>query len=75
MLMDLYVAAGRASSWRLNERHYGALQGLNKAETAAKFGDEAGADLAPLPTTSRRGSARALRIRAGAGNDPRYKTF
>ncbi|MEY3282353.1 MAG: 2,3-diphosphoglycerate-dependent phosphoglycerate mutase [Acidobacteriota bacterium] len=27
-------------SWRLNERHYGALQGLNKAETAAQFGDE-----------------------------------
>ena len=27
-------------SWRLNERHYGALSGLNKAETAAKFGDE-----------------------------------
>lgn len=27
-------------SWRLNERHYGALQGLNKAETATKFGDE-----------------------------------
>ena len=26
-------------SWRLNERHYGALQGLNKAETARKFGD------------------------------------
>jgi 2,3-bisphosphoglycerate-dependent phosphoglycerate mutase len=26
-------------SWRLNERHYGALQGLNKAETATKFGD------------------------------------
>jgi 2,3-bisphosphoglycerate-dependent phosphoglycerate mutase len=26
-------------SWRLNERHYGSLQGLNKAETAAKFGD------------------------------------
>lgn len=26
--------------WRLNERHYGALQGLNKAETAEKFGDE-----------------------------------
>jgi 2,3-bisphosphoglycerate-dependent phosphoglycerate mutase len=26
-------------SWRLNERHYGALQGLNKAETAAKHGD------------------------------------
>ena len=27
-------------SWRLNERHYGALQGLNKADTAAKYGDE-----------------------------------
>ena len=26
--------------WRLNERHYGALQGLNKAETSAKYGDE-----------------------------------
>lgn len=28
------------NTWRLNERHYGALQGLNKAETAAKFGDK-----------------------------------
>jgi len=27
------------NSWRLNERHYGALQGLNKAETASKFGE------------------------------------
>ncbi len=27
-------------SWRLNERHYGALQGLNKAETLAKYGEE-----------------------------------
>lgn len=27
-------------SWRLNERHYGALQGLNKAETAAKHGED-----------------------------------
>ena len=27
-------------SWRLNERHYGALQGLNKAETAAKYGEK-----------------------------------
>jgi len=27
-------------SWRLNERHYGALQGLNKAETAAQYGDQ-----------------------------------
>merc|ERR1719191_1668213 len=28
------------NSWRLNERHYGGLQGLNKAETAQKHGDE-----------------------------------
>ncbi|MGL5691651.1 MAG: 2,3-bisphosphoglycerate-dependent phosphoglycerate mutase, partial [Bacteroidales bacterium] len=27
-------------NWRLNERHYGALQGLNKAETAKEYGDE-----------------------------------
>ncbi len=27
-------------SWKLNERHYGALQGLNKSETAAKYGDD-----------------------------------
>ena len=33
-------------SWRLNERHYGALQGLNKAQTAAKYGDEQVLDLA-----------------------------
>ncbi|MFD0868916.1 MULTISPECIES: 2,3-diphosphoglycerate-dependent phosphoglycerate mutase [Paenibacillus] len=29
-----------AKSWMLNERHYGALQGLNKAETAAQYGEE-----------------------------------
>src|SRR5512146_1878066 len=28
------------NTWRLNERHYGALQGLNKAQTAAKFGEQ-----------------------------------
>jgi 2,3-bisphosphoglycerate-dependent phosphoglycerate mutase len=28
------------NSWRLNERHYGALQGLNKSEMAAKYGEE-----------------------------------
>lgn len=30
----------QTKSWRLNERHYGALQGLNKSETAAKYGEE-----------------------------------
>jgi len=34
----MYTPVG--CQWRLNERHYGALQGLNKAETAAEFGDE-----------------------------------
>lgn len=37
--MDLmWIPVNRA--WQWNERHYGALQGLNKAETAAKYGDE-----------------------------------
>ncbi|MEM9172065.1 MAG: 2,3-diphosphoglycerate-dependent phosphoglycerate mutase [Pseudomonadota bacterium] len=37
--MDLmWIPVHRA--WELNERHYGALQGLNKAETAEKYGDE-----------------------------------
>ena len=42
-------------SWRLNEKHYGNLQGLNKAETAQKYGDEQvkiwrrSYDVAPLP--------------------------
>lgn len=58
-------------SWRLNERHYGALQGLNKAETATKYGDEQvhiwrrSYDTQPpaLETTDKR----------YPGNDPRYK--
>ena len=37
--MDLMWIPVR-NSWRLNERHYGALQGLNKAETADKFGEQ-----------------------------------
>jgi len=58
-------------SWRLNERHYGALQGLDKSETAARFGEEQvliwrrAYAIAPdplLPTDPR-----------WAGNDPRYK--
>jgi 2,3-bisphosphoglycerate-dependent phosphoglycerate mutase len=45
-------------SWRLNERHYGALQGLNKAETAEKHGEaqvkiwRRAYDIAPPPLTS-----------------------
>ena len=44
-LANVLDAIGQADlttekTWRLNERHYGALTGLNKAETAAKHGDE-----------------------------------
>lgn len=35
---SLYIET--VKTWRLNERHYGALQGLNKKETAEKYGDE-----------------------------------
>ena len=57
--------------WRLNERHYGALQGLNKAETAAKFGEEQvlvwrrSYDIPPPPLEA--GDER------DAGRDPRYR--
>lgn len=57
-------------SWRLNERHYGDLQGLNKAETAEKFGEEQvliwrrAYAIAPNPMT--KDDPRY------AGNDPRY---
>lgn len=59
------------NSWRLNERHYGALQGLNKQETASKYGEEQvliwrrSYDIRPpaLEKTDPR----------YPGNDPRYK--
>lgn len=56
--------------WRLNERHYGALQGLNKAETAAKYGDaqvhiwRRAYDIAPEPLAA--GDPRE------SNDDPRY---
>ncbi len=59
------------NSWRLNERHYGALQGLNKAETAQKFGDEQvliwrrSYDIQPPALTKD--------DERYPGNDPRYK--
>ena len=46
-----------SKSWRLNEKHYGSLQGLNKKETAEKYGDEQvkiwrrSFDVAPQPLT------------------------
>jgi len=58
-------------SWRLNERHYGALQGLNKAETAAKYGEEQVKVLRrsyniPPPPLEKHDPRYA-------GHDPRYK--
>jgi 2,3-bisphosphoglycerate-dependent phosphoglycerate mutase len=60
-------------TWRLNERHYGALQGLNKAEMAAKYGEDQvliwrrSYDIQPpaLEVTDPRYPA----------NDPRYRTL
>ncbi len=58
-------------SWRLNERHYGALQGLNKAETAARFGEEQvlvwRRAYATAPEPLLPGDPR------WAGSDPRYR--
>ena len=58
-------------SWRLNERHYGALQGLNKAQTAKKYGDEQVAiwrrSYAVAPPALTREDERF------EGNDPLYK--
>ncbi len=57
--------------WRLNERHYGALQGLNKAETAAKHGEaqvkiwRRSYDIPPPPLTPD--------DERWSGRDPRYK--
>ena len=57
--------------WRLNERHYGALQGLNKAETAAKFGDEQ--VLAWRRSYDVPPPALAPNDPRCPGNDPRYR--
>ena len=60
-------------TWRLNERHYGALQGLNKAETALQYGDEQvlkwrrSFDIPPDAMTET--DERWL------GNDPRYRNL
>ena len=54
-------------SWRLNERHYGALQGLNKAETAAQHGEaqvkiwRRSYDIPPPPLDARRSAAPVAR--------------
>jgi 2,3-bisphosphoglycerate-dependent phosphoglycerate mutase len=57
-------------SWRLNERHYGALQGLNKAETAAKFGEKQVLEWRRSYDTPP--PALAADDARHAGNDPRY---
>ena len=60
-------------SWRLNERHYGSLQGLNKAETAARFGEKQvliwrrAYAIAPDPLTPD--------DPRWAGSDPRYRNL
>ncbi|WP_373500056.1 2,3-diphosphoglycerate-dependent phosphoglycerate mutase [Desulfococcus sp.] len=58
-------------SWRLNERCYGALQGLNKAETAAKYGEEQ--VLKWRRSYAVRPPALEMTDERSPGNDPRYK--
>jgi 2,3-bisphosphoglycerate-dependent phosphoglycerate mutase len=58
------------TSWRLNERHYGALQGLNKAEMAAKFGEAQ--VLVWRRSYDTRPDALALDDPRYEGKDPRY---
>lgn len=60
-------------TWRLNERHYGALQGLNKAETAAQYGDEQ--VLIWRRSYDVRPPALTLDDTRYAGMDPRYKNL
>jgi 2,3-bisphosphoglycerate-dependent phosphoglycerate mutase len=59
--------------WRLNERHYGALQGLNKAETAVKFGEQ------QVKIWRRSYDVRPPALTESdpryPGNDPRYKSL
>ena len=68
---ELWIPVKR--SWRLNERHYGSLQGLNKAETAAKFGEaqvkiwRRSYDTPPEPLS--------ITDERYAGNDPKYKNL
>ncbi len=61
------------NSWRLNERHYGGLQGLNKAEMAAKFGE------AQVKVWRRSYDVRPPALTVDdprfPGNDPRYKAL
>ncbi|MER0171816.1 MAG: 2,3-diphosphoglycerate-dependent phosphoglycerate mutase [Nitrosomonas sp.] len=60
-------------TWRLNERHYGALQGLNKAETAAQYGDEQ--VLIWRRSYDVRPPALTVDDTRYAGADPRYKNL
>ena len=60
-------------TWRLNERHYGALQGLNKAETAAQYGDEQ--VLIWRRSYNVRPPALTVDDTRYAGADPRYKNL
>ncbi|OGW93984.1 MAG: phosphoglyceromutase [Omnitrophica bacterium RIFCSPLOWO2_02_FULL_45_16] len=59
------------NSWRLNERHYGALQGLNKAEMASKYGEEQ--VLIWRRSYDVRPPALGKTDPTYPGNDPRYK--
>ena len=67
-------------SWRLNERHYGALQGLNKSETAKKFGEDQvlvwrrSYDVPPPPLERAILAARLASRATGTSSRDRYRS-
>ena len=71
ILKEMKINIPIESSWRLNERHYGALQGLNKAETKDKYGEKQ--VLLWRRSMDVRPPALSLDDKRYPGNDPRYQ--
>ena len=73
ILKELHEEIPIKYSWRLNERHYGALQGLNKDETREKYGDE------QVHLWRRSADVRPPELKIDdpryPGNDPKYKNL
>lgn len=71
ILKEMKINIPIESSWRLNERHYGALQGLNKAETKEKYGEKQ--VLLWRRSMDVRPPALSLDDKRYPGNDPKYQ--
>ncbi len=73
VLKEMKLEAPVHQSWRLNERHYGALQGLNKAEMAQKYGEEQ--VLKWRRSYDIRPPALDKKDKRWPGNDPKYSSL